>query len=317
MPTKIGEIAAQFNISNRTLHYWEDSGLVKSIRMDNGYRYYDDNSIFRIKQILMLRKLRLPIKLIQEIFESDELSYAIKILQKHLSQTRHEVKELQALSIVLEHIIKSVKKQNNIMELLTTIDVSNNTAIREFINALQITLSERDDTVSGYSSYSKVGDVRIVKLPPMVLACYRAESTTPEDDCAEIVNKFIYDNSLHEKNGFRHFGFNNPEPQDNNPVYGYEMWVVIPNNLLVPNPFYRKEYEGGLFAAVPTQLPIIEERWQQLWEWVKNNQKYEIDWNPAADRRLLEECIDYNSFNSSETRVEDKQLDLLAPIKRK
>ena len=317
MLTKIGEISTQFNISNRTLRYWEESGILKSVRKENGYRYYDSDSIKRIEQILMLRKLRLPIKSIQEIFESDELSFAMEILEEHLDQTRHEVKELQALSIVLEYIIKSIKKQKNIAEVLTAIDVSNNTAISEFINALQITLSERDNIMPENSSYSKIGDVRIVKLPPMVFACYRAESTTPENDCAKIINKFIYDNLLHEKNGFRHFGFNNPDPRENNPIYGYEMWVVVPDNIVVPDPLYKKEFKGGLFAAIPTQMTIIGERWQQLWHWVHNNQKYEVDWNLDLDRRYLEECMDFVTFFFSDIREEDKQLDLLAPIKPK
>lgn len=38
---------------------------------------------------------------------------------------------------------------------------------------------------------------------------------------------------------------------------------------------------------------------------------------PEADRRWLEECIDYASFNANESDESDKQLDLLAPIKLK
>jgi hypothetical protein len=178
-------------------------------------------------------------------------------------------------------------------------------------------ISERDNVMSQNSGYSKLGDVRIVNIPKMVFACYRAESTTPEDDCAEVVNKFVLENSLHEKYGFRHFGFNNPDPSEGNPVYGYEMWVVIPADFQVLEPFTRKEFMGGMFAAVPAYLTNIGERWNELWDWAKNNEKYEIDWNPEVDRRCFEECIDYIQFNASETKVEDKQLDLLSPIRNK
>ena len=41
----------------------------------------------------------------------------------------------------------------------------------------------------------KIGDVRIVNLPRMLLACYKAESTTPENDCSKAVNKLIIENS--------------------------------------------------------------------------------------------------------------------------
>lgn len=317
MLIKIGEVALRYNISNRTLRYWEEAGILTSIRLDNGYRFYDDENIARIKQIMMLRKLRVPIQDIQRIFVSNELSFAVDALQRHLEDTRHEAEELNALSIVLERLVEVAESRNNLSEVFEYLDIPNNTAILKLKSALQITLSERDNTMAENSSYSKIGNVRIVSLPRMVFACYRAESGTPEKDCATEVNKLILENSLHEKYGYRHLGFNNPDPQEGNPVYGYEMWVVVPEDFVVPEPFYRKEFAGGLFASVPTQMTVIGERWRQLWDWVMNNHKYEVDWNPDSDRRWLEECIDYSSFTSEETDENDKQLDLLAPIKQK
>ena len=317
MLVKIGEAALRYNISNRTLRYWEEAGILTSIRQDNGYRFYDDGNITRIKQIMMLRKLRVPIQDIQRIFVSNELSCAVDALQRHLEATRHEAEELNALSTVLERLIKAVESRNMLSEVFEYLDVPDNTAISELKSALQITLSERDNTMLENSSYSKIGNVRIVSLPRMVLACYKAESNMPEKDCSAVVNKMIHENSLYEKYGFRHFGFNNPDPQEGNPVYGYEMWVVVPEDFIVPEPFRRKEFDGGLFASVPAQMTVIGERWRQLWDWVMNNEKYEVDWNPDIDRRYFEECIDYISFNSEETDENDKQLDLMAPIKQK
>lgn len=317
MLVKIGDVATQYDISNQTLRYWEEVGILNCIRMDNGYRYYDDDSILRIKQIIFLRKLKLPIQDIQSIFASHELSFALEALHRHLDETKLKVEELMALSVVLEHLIKAAESQSSLSEVLISLDVSANSVIHELRNALQITLSERDSSMSENTSYSKVGNVRIVRLPKMVFACYKATSITPENDCAAVVNKFIVENSLHKKLGFRHFGFNNPDPQEGNSIYGYEMWVVVPEDYVIPEPLYRKEFKGGLFAAIPTQMTVIGERWKELWDWVFNNQKYEADWHPESDRRWLEECIDYNSFNSSEIDEEDKQLDLLAPIKLK
>ncbi|MBB6216323.1 DNA-binding transcriptional MerR regulator [Anaerosolibacter carboniphilus] len=314
---KIGEVAVRYNISNRTLRYWEEVGILASIRLDNGYRFYDDENITRINQIMVLRKLRLPIRDIQRIFVSNELSCVVSALCRHLEDTRHEVEELNALSIVLERLIEAVKYHNSISEIFEYLDIPDNTAILELKNALQITLSERNNFMSENSSYNKIGNVRIVKLPRMIFACFRAESTTPENDCSAVVNKLIFENSLHEKYGFRHFGFNNPDPQKDSPVYGYEMWVVVPEDFAVPEPFYRKEFAGGLYASLSTQMTIIGERWRQLSDWVMNSRKYEMDWNPDADRICLEECIDYISFISDDIDENDKQLDLLTPIKLK
>jgi DNA-binding transcriptional MerR regulator len=308
MLVKIGEAAARYSLSNRTLRYWEEEGILSSVRLENGYRYYDENNILKIKQIIMLRKLRLTVQDIHHIFLSKELSSVIGILQRHLEDTRHEAEELKTLGVILERLNEVVKSRSNLSEIFEWLDLK---------NALQITLSEKENIMSKNSSYSKIESVRIMNLPKMVFACYRAESAAPENDCWAVVNKIIQENSLQEKYGFRHFGFNNPDPQVGNPVYGYEMWVVVPEDFVVPVSFCRKEFTGGLFASVTTEMPLIGERWGQLSDWVTNSEKYEVDWNPDADRRCLEECIDYASFNSAETDEKDKQLDLLIPIKLK
>lgn len=314
---KIGNAATTYGVSTRTLRYWEETGILHSVRARNGYRYYDEANLQRIRQLLMLRKLRLPIQDIQNIFTSNDLTYAITILQKHLEETRHEIESLQAIRLLLDRLIHYNQKQQSFSDIFSAMDIPDSPAQAELKKAFQITFSERSVSMSTSSQYSSTGDVRIVNLPKMRFICYRAESTTPENDCAQVINTFIMENSLHLKNGFRHFGFNNPNPQKGTPVYGYEMWAVIPDDFKVPQPFTVKDFPGGLFAALPTCMSVIGEQWGNLSNWVKENPKYEIDWNPKADRICLEECIDFIGFFTSKTDDTQKQLDLLTPIKIK
>lgn len=316
MLVKIGEAAAQYKISNRTLRYWEEEGILKSIRMENGYRYFNEESILKIKQIMMLRKLRLPIQDIQRIFVSKELSCAVEVLQHHLEDTKQEAEQLEALAMVMERLIHMVEMQNDIKSIFQYLDVPDNSAILELKKALQITLSERDNNMTKQSSYSTVGDIRIIKLPKMTIASYGAISETPENDCWKVVNKLVEDYSLQDCPGFRHFGFNNPDPTPGKAEYGYEMWVVVPENLPIPEPFVKKEFAGGLYGALPTYMTVIGERWGQLFDWVQTNDSYELDVDIPNMRHELEECMDYVAFNSEATPVSEKQLDLLLPIKR-
>lgn len=309
---RIGEASTLYNISTRTLHYWEESGILKSCRMENGYRYYDEYNITRIKQIIMLRKLNLPIQGIHRIFESGELSVAIEILTNHLEQTNHKAEELRALGIVLERLIQMVKTQGSLNEIFKYLDEPENSAILKLRDALQIVLSERDSDMSESTSCIN-NDVRIVNLPRMIFASYAVVSETPENDCWEKINRLITEYFLDQKPGFRHFGFGF---NNSNGEYGYEILVVVPENFRVPEPFTRKEFNGGLFAALPTYLTIIGERWDQLNEWLRENEDYELDWHPEILRDYLEECIDYETFSSKETKNSEKQLDLLLPIKR-
>jgi len=314
---RIGELAAQYGITSRSLRYWEDVGIVKSCRTDKGYRYFDDAGVRRIEHIILLRKLRMSIQDIQTVFTSDSLDHVIGVLQKHLERTSHEAEELTALNSVLDRLIKTAKAKSNSSETPMPPDTPTSSTAFESEDTLTTILSECYSCMSENPGYSTVNDVRIVRLPKMVFACYRTESATPENDCSKIVNEFVMGHSLHLRCGFRSFGFNNPEPREGNPVYGYEMWVVVPEDFNVREPFYRKEFSGGLFASIPARVSSIGERWNLLWDWVFSSETYEIDWDPRLDRRWLEECIDYEAFSSDEAGDKDLQLDLLAPIKQR
>lgn len=45
---RIGEAAKKFDISNRTLRYWEEEGILNSTRTEKGYRFYE----MRIQPVL-------------------------------------------------------------------------------------------------------------------------------------------------------------------------------------------------------------------------------------------------------------------------
>ena len=307
---RIGEVAEIYGISNRTLRYWEGAGILESYRKENGYRYYDKKNIMRIKQIRLFRKLSLSIQDIQHIFVSEELSTVIEVLTRHMEETNQKTEELKALSVVLKRLIQIVKSQQNLQDVFQYLDIPDNSVVLELKNALQITLSERKITVCQNSSYNN-NNVRIISLPKMIVASYSIVSETPENDCWEMVNKLIQQHSLNERASFRHFGFgfNNQKME-----YGYEMWVVIPEDFKVSEPFKKKDISGGLYAALPAYLPVIGERWNQLNNWLEESDDYKSDWRPNDNRNYLEECIDYYTFNSKETEKSKKQLDLLLPI---
>lgn len=126
-------------------------------------------------------------------------------------------------------------------------------------------------------------------------------------------NRLIKKYELDQKPGFRHFGygFNNDKGQ-----YGYEMWVTVPEDFVVPEPFVRKEFPGGLFAALPANLSVIGERWDQLQDWIVENEDLESDYCPGKMRYCLEECLDYVTFYAKETPDARRQLDLLSPVRR-
>lgn len=74
MKLQINEIAKLAGVSVRTLHYYDEIGLLKPSKVDeqNGYRFYDEKSIEKLQQILFYRELDFSLKSISEILSSPD-----------------------------------------------------------------------------------------------------------------------------------------------------------------------------------------------------------------------------------------------------
>jgi MerR family transcriptional regulator, Zn(II)-responsive regulator of zntA len=63
MSFSIGQLAKRANVSNRTLRYYEELGLITpKSRGENRYRYYDDSHLSRLNTIKMLQDAGFALK---------------------------------------------------------------------------------------------------------------------------------------------------------------------------------------------------------------------------------------------------------------
>lgn len=112
MNMQIKEFAQFAGVSVRTLHYYDEIGLLKPAFVDKstGYRFYDKASLLRMQEILFYRELDFSLKSIQEILSSPNYD-KIKALQeqKHLLTLKKERLEK------LISAIDSAAKGENIM----------------------------------------------------------------------------------------------------------------------------------------------------------------------------------------------------------
>lgn len=72
MRNSISEMAKLSGVSVRTLHYYDEIGLLKpsEVMSDTGYRYYDENTLVQLQQILFYRELDFPLKEIEKMMEA-------------------------------------------------------------------------------------------------------------------------------------------------------------------------------------------------------------------------------------------------------
>lgn len=102
---RVGELAKLTAISPRTIDYYTQLGLIHPAkRTDKNYRYYNDETISRLKRIESMKKEKYSLDEIKNSLDhldrvSSEEAVADKLtlLQLHMQQLEKEVKELGPL----------------------------------------------------------------------------------------------------------------------------------------------------------------------------------------------------------------------------
>ena len=107
MKMQIKEFAEFTGVSVRTLHYYDEIGLLRPAFVDKstGYRFYDEKSLLRMQEILFYRELDFSLKSIGEILSSPnyDKNKALKE-QKHLLTLKKE--RLERLISAIDDAVK-------------------------------------------------------------------------------------------------------------------------------------------------------------------------------------------------------------------
>ena len=83
MAYTVNKLAKLSGVSARTLHFYDEIGLLKpAYHGDNNYRYYEEEQLLMLQQILFYRELGFPLSEIQRIVGSDSFD-KIEALQSH------------------------------------------------------------------------------------------------------------------------------------------------------------------------------------------------------------------------------------------
>jgi DNA-binding transcriptional MerR regulator len=103
---RIGELAAKVGLTERTIRYYEERGLLESVkRLDGGQRVYTDDDVRRLKFIQKLKMLGLSLAEMQELetlygrhhTNAKVLPRLIELLDAHLLTVSERLSELAAL----------------------------------------------------------------------------------------------------------------------------------------------------------------------------------------------------------------------------
>lgn len=102
----VKEISEITGISIRTLHYYDEIGLLlPTEKSEAGYRYYDDKALEILQQILFFREFDIPLKEIKSVIKDSTLNKnQILKMQKNMLTAKKE--RIEKLIIHIDDILK-------------------------------------------------------------------------------------------------------------------------------------------------------------------------------------------------------------------
>jgi MerR family transcriptional regulator, thiopeptide resistance regulator len=96
-------------VSPRTLHYYDQIGLLKPSSVgENGYRYYGEEALLRLQQILLYRQLDMPLENIKSVITRRDFD-VLSTLESHKEELRKRIRQLEQLIATVDRTINHLK----------------------------------------------------------------------------------------------------------------------------------------------------------------------------------------------------------------
>jgi DNA-binding transcriptional MerR regulator len=113
---KVKEVADLVGISVRTLHYYDEIGLLTPEETtESGYRLYSDKNLEMLQQILFFKELGFPLKKIKEIINSPSFDQheALVLQRKMLLEKRRRLdKMIATIDKTIQHMRGEIQMTN-------------------------------------------------------------------------------------------------------------------------------------------------------------------------------------------------------------
>lgn len=105
----VNELAVISGVSVRTLHYYDQIGLLQPMRIaENGYRIYGSKEVDQLQQILFYRELKVPLKKIKAIMSTPDYDEE-KELETQLEKLLQQKEQIELLINNVRKTIRTLK----------------------------------------------------------------------------------------------------------------------------------------------------------------------------------------------------------------
>jgi DNA-binding transcriptional MerR regulator len=105
----VKQLSRLAGVTPRTLHHYDAIGLLKPSRVgENGYRYYGEEAVLHLQQILFYRELDLPLNEIKKIMGRHDFEL-LPALESHKTQLIKRMERLERLVQTVDNTIDHLK----------------------------------------------------------------------------------------------------------------------------------------------------------------------------------------------------------------
>lgn len=303
---KITELTNHLGITSRTLRYYEQMGLIRSERLPfEKYRYYDQENIERVKQILVLRKMQIPVRDIVRIYESKDLTVLVDSFVARINAIDHQIDSLYEL----RHII------NKFMQTMMEKGIKHISALPLLYEKLEKNLELKENhKENGEFSFRRLSelseqvplDLTIIYLPPMhVLSSLERDSDKSD---VEGFWDWLGKNRVIIGTPGSHMLFEYQQDDGQTVILN-----GIDRDFKNTSPYRDFDFEGGLFAVGSTYADDdIASFHRRMIKSFDDNPYYEVDYRYGGSLRhesLVESVISPDSLR--------EKINIFLPVKRR
>jgi DNA-binding transcriptional MerR regulator len=105
----VSEVAKLSGVSVRTLHHYDEIGLLKPACVgENGYRYYGKDELLRLQQILFHRELGFPLEEVRQVLDAPDFD-RMAALRSHRGRLMAEARRYRALVKTLDETLAALE----------------------------------------------------------------------------------------------------------------------------------------------------------------------------------------------------------------
>lgn len=116
MAYTVKELSKLSGVTVRTLHYYEEEGLLKPAYYgSNGYRYYEEKELLQLQQILFFKELGFTLKKIKSTLGKDDFNQ-LSALHSHKRELHKEWVKMGILLKTIDKTINHLEGRKNMKE---------------------------------------------------------------------------------------------------------------------------------------------------------------------------------------------------------